>query len=46
VLWSGRSGDPHAVATDPGLLEISVAEVLQALGELPSPTSARHPPRA
>jgi ADP-heptose:LPS heptosyltransferase len=40
VLWSGRSGDPHAVATDPGLLEISVAEVLQALGELPSPSSA------
>ncbi|MCW2953567.1 MAG: glycosyl transferase, family 9, partial [Conexibacter sp.] len=35
VLWSGRSGDPHAPAADAGLLEISAAEVLAALGELP-----------
>lgn len=30
VLWSGRTGDPHAAAPDPGLLEIGVAEVLAA----------------
>ncbi|MBE2320056.1 glycosyltransferase family 9 protein [Solirubrobacter sp. CPCC 204708] len=28
VLWSGRTGDPHAATPDPGLLEISVDDVL------------------
>lgn len=31
VLWSGRTGDPHATTPDPGLLEISVEDVLDAL---------------
>lgn len=31
VLWEGRSGDPHGAETDPGLLEIEVAAVLEAL---------------
>ncbi|PYE17445.1 ADP-heptose:LPS heptosyltransferase [Williamsia limnetica] len=30
VLWHGRTGDPHADHADPGLLEISVAEVIEA----------------
>jgi ADP-heptose:LPS heptosyltransferase len=30
VLWSGRSGDPHAAQPDAGLLEISTAAVLAA----------------
>jgi ADP-heptose:LPS heptosyltransferase len=34
VLWSGRSGDPHGSAVDPGLLDISVADVLAALAAL------------
>ncbi len=34
VLWSGRSGDPHGTSIDPGLLEISVADVLEALHDL------------
>ena len=32
VLWAGRTGDPHAAAVHPGLLDIGVAEVLDALG--------------
>lgn len=31
ALWAGRSGDPLAEETDPGLLEISVEQVLAAL---------------
>jgi ADP-heptose:LPS heptosyltransferase len=31
VLWHGGRGDPHADATDPGLLEIGVEEVLAAV---------------
>jgi ADP-heptose:LPS heptosyltransferase len=31
VLWSGRRGDPHAGEPDPGLLAISVEDVLAAL---------------
>jgi len=34
ALWAGRSGDPHGDTVDPGLLAISVREVLQALGDL------------
>jgi ADP-heptose:LPS heptosyltransferase len=31
VLWTGRTGDPHARAPDPGLLEIEPRHVLAAL---------------
>jgi ADP-heptose:LPS heptosyltransferase len=31
ALWAGRRGDPHAADPDPGLLEISVADVVQAV---------------
>jgi ADP-heptose:LPS heptosyltransferase len=34
VLWKGRRGDPLADRTDPGLLEISVGEVLSAVARL------------
>lgn len=30
VLWAGRTGDPHAATPDPGLLEITVDDVLHA----------------
>jgi ADP-heptose:LPS heptosyltransferase len=36
VLWAGGSGDPHGQATDPGLLEIEVTDVLEALESLPA----------
>ncbi len=35
VLWTGRCGDPHGEAPDPGLLEIDVPDVLAALARLP-----------
>lgn len=35
VLWKGRTGDPHATEADPGLLAISVDDVLDALRSLP-----------
>jgi ADP-heptose:LPS heptosyltransferase len=35
VLWAGRTGDPHGERPDPGLLEISVDEVLAELERLP-----------
>jgi hypothetical protein len=34
ALWAGRSGDPHGATIDPGLLAISVGEVLEALAGL------------
>jgi ADP-heptose:LPS heptosyltransferase len=34
ALWSGRSGDPHGARADPGLLEISVRDVLRELRRL------------
>lgn len=34
ALWAGRHGDPHGRTADPGLLDISVADVLRALGGL------------
>jgi ADP-heptose:LPS heptosyltransferase len=47
ALWAGRVGDPHGSAPDRGLLEISVADVVLALRELPSRRVARHAePRA
>ena len=38
ALWSGKTGDPHGKSVDQGLLEISVADVLEALEELPEPS--------
>jgi ADP-heptose:LPS heptosyltransferase len=35
VLWSGRTGDPHGSAPDPGLLQLTVDDVLAALRTLP-----------
>ena len=34
-LWAGRRGDAHASEPDPGLLEIGVRDVLQAVRALP-----------
>jgi ADP-heptose:LPS heptosyltransferase len=34
VLWAGRTGDPHAASTDPGLLEIGIEDVRRAVAEL------------
>jgi ADP-heptose:LPS heptosyltransferase len=34
VLWAGRTGDPHAASTDPGLLQIGVEDVQRAVSEL------------
>jgi len=33
-LWAGRSGDPHGSVPDPGLLALTVEDVLQALSLL------------
>jgi ADP-heptose:LPS heptosyltransferase len=35
VLWAGRSGDPHGICPDPGLLELGVLDVLEELDRLP-----------
>lgn len=40
VLWRGSRGDPHAERPDPGLLQIKVADVLDALERLPAPARA------
>jgi ADP-heptose:LPS heptosyltransferase len=40
ALWTGRTGDPHGPASDPGLLEIEVDDVLVALDGLPSRTTS------
>jgi ADP-heptose:LPS heptosyltransferase len=37
VLWSGRTGDPHGTVPDPGLLQLTVDDVLAALAALPEP---------
>lgn len=36
ALWAGQAGDPFAVGPDPGLLRITVDEVLSALADLPT----------
>ncbi|HLH47473.1 MAG TPA: glycosyltransferase family 9 protein [Acidimicrobiales bacterium] len=36
ALWAGRRGDPHGDTVDPGLLELSVADVIDALSRLPT----------
>ncbi len=42
ALWAGRRGDPHATAPDPGLLALSVSDVLAAARSLPeSPAGER-----
>ncbi|HKG38066.1 MAG TPA: glycosyltransferase family 9 protein [Conexibacter sp.] len=38
ALWRGRTGDPHASSPDPGLLELTPADVLAALADLPEPS--------
>jgi ADP-heptose:LPS heptosyltransferase len=40
AIWTGATGDPHAERPDPGLLSITVADVLAALEELPELTAA------
>jgi ADP-heptose:LPS heptosyltransferase len=42
VLWAGRTGDPHAAEPDPGLLEIGVAEVVEALALLGGNQTVRY----
>ncbi|HKG03994.1 MAG TPA: glycosyltransferase family 9 protein [Conexibacter sp.] len=37
ALWCGRIGDPHASSPDRGLLELTPADVLAALADLPEP---------
>lgn len=37
VLWSGRTGDPHASTVDPGLLEITMPDVSDAIRDTGSP---------
>jgi ADP-heptose:LPS heptosyltransferase len=34
ALWAGRRGDPHADAPDPGLLELTVPDVIAAASRL------------
>ena len=41
VLWSGAHGDPHADRPDPGLLAITVTDVLAALEQLPELSAER-----
>jgi len=36
ALWAARSGDPHGLRPDDGLLAIQPADVLRALDELPA----------
>jgi ADP-heptose:LPS heptosyltransferase len=36
ALWAGTSGDPHGRLTDPGLLAVTVDQVLEALADLPA----------
>lgn len=46
ALWTGRTGDPHATEVDPGLLEIPVARVLEALRSLATDAVGERPARA
>ena len=40
ALWAGRSGDPHGQVPDPGLLALTVEDVLRALSLLESRRAA------
>lgn len=42
-LWKGETGDPHAESPDPGLLRITVDEVLAAINRL-EPSALRRDP--
>jgi ADP-heptose:LPS heptosyltransferase len=39
ALWAGRRGDPHGVEPDPGLLEITVGDVIAAAAQVRPMTS-------
>jgi hypothetical protein len=41
ALWAGVHGDAHADQADPGLLEITAGQVLDALATLPSAAVSR-----
>jgi ADP-heptose:LPS heptosyltransferase len=43
ALWAGGRGDPHADTPDPGLLAITVQDVLDALQRAPTEKSAGAP---
>lgn len=43
ALWAGRLGDPHGQRPDPGLLELSVPQVVAALDHLPDHVSVPRP---
>ncbi len=45
VLWAGGTGDPHGTAPDPGLLTITVGDVLDALAALPARVARAHDAR-
>ena len=45
VLWAGGCGDPHGDREDPGLLRITPAQVIAALGELPATVQYAGGPR-
>jgi hypothetical protein len=34
VLWAGRHGDPHGDQPGPGLLELTIADVMAAVREV------------
>ena len=40
ALWAGRTGDPHALRVDPGLMQIQVDDVLAAIRLLPEVPAA------
>jgi ADP-heptose:LPS heptosyltransferase len=44
VLWRGGSGDPHAHTVDPGLAEITVADVVAEIDALLATTNDRRLP--
>jgi ADP-heptose:LPS heptosyltransferase len=44
ALWAGRRGDPHSQVTDPGLLAITVADVIDAQDRLPALRPRPAPP--
>ncbi len=41
ALWAGQTGDPHGQQVDPGLLTLSVEEVIDTLATLPAITGER-----
>jgi ADP-heptose:LPS heptosyltransferase len=45
AIWKGATGDPHARSVDPGLLEVGVSDVLDALEaiEFSEPSRMRRP---